>query len=64
MKHHIMLLLALAATLALPFGGVFAQESPEYGESPMLAARVAAGELPPVNERLPENPRVIELPWS
>ena len=25
----------------------------------MLAERVAAGELPPVNERLPENPLVL-----
>jgi peptide/nickel transport system substrate-binding protein len=31
-----------------------------YGESPMLADKVAAGELPPVAERLPENPMVIE----
>ena len=30
----------------------------------MLAERVAAGELPPVEERLPENPRVMELPWT
>jgi peptide/nickel transport system substrate-binding protein len=35
-----------------------------YGESPMLAERVAAGDLPPVDERLPENPRVIDLPGS
>ena len=30
-----------------------------FGESPMLAERVAAGELPPVEERLPPNPEVI-----
>jgi len=29
-----------------------------YSESPVLAAMVAAGELPPVEERLPENPYV------
>jgi peptide/nickel transport system substrate-binding protein len=29
------------------------------GESPMLKAKVAAGSLPPVDERLPENPVVI-----
>ena len=28
-----------------------------YNESPMLAEMVAAGELPPVEERLPVNPR-------
>ena len=32
----------------------------KYSESPMLAAKVAAGELPPVEERLPMNPMVIE----
>ena len=31
----------------------------EYNESPMLRERVAAGELPPVEERLPLNPRVV-----
>jgi len=34
-----------------------------YKEAPMLADMVAAGELPPVEERLPENPRVI-IPQS
>jgi peptide/nickel transport system substrate-binding protein len=32
----------------------------QYAESPMLAERVEAGELPPVDERLPENPLVVE----
>ncbi len=44
---------------------VEAPEEPEepssrYQESPMLAERVAAGELPPVDERLPVNPMVVE----
>ncbi|MBN8640109.1 MAG: ABC transporter substrate-binding protein [Anaerolineae bacterium] len=30
----------------------------------MLAARVDAGELPPVAERLPANPRVVSFDWS
>jgi len=30
-----------------------------YSEAPMLADLVAAGELPPVDERLPENPDVV-----
>jgi peptide/nickel transport system substrate-binding protein len=30
-----------------------------FAEAPMLAAKVAAGELPPVEERLPENPVVV-----
>lgn len=33
-----------------------------YGESPDLAEKVAAGELPPVEERLPENPVVVNVP--
>ena len=35
-----------------------------YQEAPLLAERVAAGELPPVNERLPENPLVLTLERS
>jgi peptide/nickel transport system substrate-binding protein len=31
----------------------------KYGESPQLAGLVTQGELPPVDERLPEEPRVI-----
>jgi peptide/nickel transport system substrate-binding protein len=31
----------------------------EFGESPQLAARVAAGELPPVEDRLPKQPLVV-----
>lgn len=30
-----------------------------YSESPMLAEKVAAGELPPIEERLPEKPFVV-----
>ncbi len=37
----------------------FAQEM-TYHEAPMLAEKVAAGELPPVEERLPAEPRVID----
>lgn len=32
----------------------------EFKESPMLSKKVASGELPPVEERLPEDPPVIE----
>jgi len=32
----------------------------KFNEAPILRARVAAGELPPVEERLPEEPIVIE----
>jgi peptide/nickel transport system substrate-binding protein len=65
MKYRIILLITLVTMFALPLSGMIsAQEAPKYGESPMLAERVAAGELPPVDERLPENPRVMELPWT
>ena len=40
-------------TAAVPAG--------KYNEAPMLAARVAAGELPPVDDRLPANPFVREV---
>ncbi len=41
------------------FGLAFAQICETYNEAPELAALVAAGELPAVNERLPLNPRVV-----
>lgn len=34
----------------------------EYKEAPALAEQVEAGELPPVEERLPEDPKVVEVP--
>ncbi len=33
----------------------------EYQEAPMLAEMVSAGDLPPVDERLPENPLVVPV---
>ena len=39
------------------FASALAQDM-MYSEAPMLAERVAAGELPPVEERLPSNPKV------
>jgi peptide/nickel transport system substrate-binding protein len=44
------------ATLGVSAG---AQPS-EYSEAPQLAQLAEAGQLPPVNERLPENPVVVE----
>ncbi len=49
-------LLALLAGFALVAGGAWAQ----YNEAPMLQEMVAAGDLPPVGERLPEDPLVVE----
>ena len=45
--------------LLLGFASVAADDSSGYGEAPMLAALVEAGELPPVEERLPASPLVI-----
>lgn len=39
-----------------------AAESGRYRESPLLRERVEAGELPPVEERLPDEPLVVEVP--
>ena len=38
-----------------------AAEMSDYSESPMLAALVASGALPPVDERLPAEPLVLEV---
>ena len=54
-----MKLTAWTFSVALPIcliGGV----GHAYQEAPMLAEQVAAGVLPPVGERLPEEPRVIQ----
>ena len=42
--------------------GTAAVRSGNYGEPPLLAARVSAGELPPVDERLPVEPLVWDHP--
>src|SRR5690606_12472874 len=49
-------IIVLIALLAV---SVSAQDD-GYGEAPMLAALVESGELPPVEERLPANPAVVE----
>ena len=36
-----------------------AKPARQYQESPMLRDRVKRGELPPVEQRLPENPMVV-----
>lgn len=73
MKKALIILLVLLSGSALLFAGG-AQERPGAGtepdpgtvetptgnESPMLAEMVEAGELPPLEERLPDNPVVVE----
>ena len=48
-------LAALAAFILLP-----GYAAADFAQSPMLAAEVADGKLPPVDQRLPQPPRVIE----
>ncbi|HEX2623559.1 MAG TPA: ABC transporter substrate-binding protein, partial [Phototrophicaceae bacterium] len=62
MKNRFVVFLTLALLLIVSSVAVVAQAS--YGESPMLADRVAAGSLPPVAERLPASPRVVQMPWA
>ena len=50
--------LALACTLGLLSAGA---SGAAWKEAPMLAARAAKGEIPPVGERLPAHPRVIDV---
>ena len=53
--------LAVKTGPVLTFGGMKTAPLPEtYNEAPMLKTLVAAGELPPVEERLPEEPVVVE----
>ena len=52
--------LFLAGLLALMLAAGFVTAQSMYNEAPSLAEMVAAGELPPVDERLPDEPLVIE----
>ena len=64
-------LLKMATTAAILAGagapavgaGIAAAQATKYGESPALAAQVAAGSLPSVEQRLPENPLVVDFKW-
>lgn len=52
--------LALLLSLCMVLGAVPAfAESASYSEAPALAELVASGDLPPVEERLPEDPLVV-----
>jgi len=53
-------LLGLACLLLLVAG---AGRALAFEEAPMLAKKVAKGELPPVDQRLPANPEVEGYDW-
>lgn len=52
---------ALLLSLALALSAFPAANATEYTDSPDLAEQVAAGKLPPVDERLPERPFVVRM---
>lgn len=54
------LLLSLTLVLAVPLSAGAA----EYSEAPILAEKVAAGILPPLMDRIPEHPFVVEMTGS
>jgi peptide/nickel transport system substrate-binding protein len=56
-RYRFVLLVLVLGLIASLIPATFAQDM-TYNESPMLAERVAAGELPPVAERLPLEPQV------
>ncbi len=64
MKHRLGICLVLVALLFASFGSIAAQDSKQFNEAPMLAELVKAGKLPPVDQRLPASPRVVEMPGS
>ena len=56
-------LLAWLTILALVVGATFmvaAQAAQKYHEAPMLHELVLQGKLPPVDQRLPQNPKVVQ----
>lgn len=55
-----LLSLALVVLMVLSLCPAMA-ESASYTEAPVLAAKVEVGELPPVEERLPSEPAVLEV---
>jgi peptide/nickel transport system substrate-binding protein len=61
MLHKRGLAISLIVTLMLlTLSLTITAQDMTYNEAPMLAEMVAAGELPPVEERLPDNPVVLE----
>jgi len=58
-RKRLFTLILMAVSITLLSVTVYAQDM-TYQESPELAALVEAGELPPVAERLPANPMVVD----
>jgi peptide/nickel transport system substrate-binding protein len=60
MKHRTLFTLTILLLVALLGTATITAQAMEYHESPMLTAMVDAGDLPPVADRLPANPAVVE----
>ena len=54
-------MVGLAVAASLGFAGPAAWAQGKYKEAPSLADQVKAGKLPPVSQRLPENPLVVPV---
>jgi peptide/nickel transport system substrate-binding protein len=63
MRYRLFALFVVVMLIMASVGPIAAQDK-KFGEAPMLAEQVKAGKLPPVEERLPENPRIIDMPGS
>ncbi|MGI6238359.1 MAG: ABC transporter substrate-binding protein [Christensenellales bacterium] len=59
MRRYLSLLLVIALATTALFSATAFAENAGYAQSPMLDALVESGTLPPVEERLPENPKLI-----
>ncbi|HEX2906259.1 MAG TPA: ABC transporter substrate-binding protein [Phototrophicaceae bacterium] len=59
MKNKTLFLVAILVLVALLGSTVASAQDAAFKESPFLTAKVDAGELPPVAERLPVNPAVV-----
>lgn len=55
-----LLAICLSFLLIGSFFGVSGLASSHYDQAPILDERVEAGQLPPVSERLPDDPKVVE----
>ena len=58
MKKALATLIALMLALSVFAGAAFAETT--YTQAPMLDELVASGAIPPLEERLPENPKVAD----
>src|SRR5579871_421436 len=58
-SFRLFLTLILLGALVVQAKSVFAQSS-KYHEDPLLTQMVSQGLLPPVDQRLPENPKVVK----